>query len=100
LYFSGFFSDVNLLQPQDLKSVGAISILGLFGTAISLVMFNRLIQMTNAVFASSVTYLIPVFALIWGLLDHEKTGLVQIAGLFLILIGIAVIRRSDRTKIL
>lgn len=100
LYFSGFFSDVHLLQPQDLKSVGAISILGLFGTAISLVMFNRLIQMTNAVFASSVTYLIPVFALIWGLLDHEKTGPVQIAGLFLILIGIAVIRRSDRTKIL
>jgi drug/metabolite transporter (DMT)-like permease len=59
-----------------------------------LVLFNKLIQLTNAVFASSVTYLIPVFALFWGILDGESTGIYQIAGLLLILTGIAVIRKK------
>lgn len=98
LYFSDFFNGFNASEFQHLQSLGAISILGLIGTAISLVLFNRLIQMTNAVFASSVTYLIPVFALLWGILDHEKTGIVQVLGMALILIGIAVIRQSDRIR--
>lgn len=98
LIASNFFTEMDFRVTQNVQSLVAISLLGLFGTALSLVMFNRLIQMTNAVFASSVTYLIPVFAMVWGLLDKEKTGIIQVLGMLLILIGIAVIRRSDRIK--
>ena len=95
LIITGFFQ-INLLENrQTILSLGAISLLGIVGTAISLVLFNKLIQLTNAVFASSVTYLIPVFALMWGILDGESTGIYQIAGLLLILTGIAVIRRKS-----
>ncbi len=95
LYFTGFFQIDFMANSQTLRSFGAISILGIVGTAISLVLFNQLIQLTNAVFASSVTYLIPVFALFWGILDGETTGIIQISGLLLILVGIAVIRRKN-----
>lgn len=96
--WSNDFFETSYESAQDLKSVGAIVLLGLVGTAISLVLFNRLIQMTNAVLASSVTYLIPVFALFWGVLDQEQTGMYQFVGMLLILIGIAIIRSADRQK--
>lgn len=91
---TGFFHQLNVNHSQIAKSLAAISILGMVGTALSLVMFNKLIQMTNAVFASSVTYLIPVFALMWGLIDNEPVGLIQIGGLILILLGIGLIRKQ------
>lgn len=91
---TGFFQIEFMENSQTMRSFGAISLLGIVGTAISLVLFNKLIQLTNAVFASSVTYLIPVFALMWGILDGESTGIYQIAGLLLILSGIAVIRKK------
>ena len=46
--------------------MGAIAILGVVGTAAALVMFNLLIQRTSAIFAASVTYLIPVFCFVLG----------------------------------
>ncbi len=97
LWYQDFFS-IQLNQEQIKYSIGAIVLLGLVGTAISLVLFNRLIQMTNAVLASSVTYLIPVFAMFWGWIDHEQTGLYQLFGMLLILVGIAIIRSADRQK--
>jgi drug/metabolite transporter (DMT)-like permease len=44
--------------------------------------------MSSPVFATSVTYLIPVVAFFWGLLDHEMLTLVQFIGAFIVLIGV------------
>jgi drug/metabolite transporter (DMT)-like permease len=49
----------------------AISLLGVVGTALAMVIMNSLIRYTSAVFAASVTYIIPIFAIMWGLLDNE-----------------------------
>lgn len=85
-------------SPPDTSVMGnsllAISVLGIVGTAISLIFFNRLIQMTDAVFASSVTYLIPVVAVFWGWLDKEQIGLIQLAALGIILVGIYLVNRK------
>jgi drug/metabolite transporter (DMT)-like permease len=62
------------------------------GSAIAMVMFNRLIQMTNAVLASSVTYLIPIVAIIWGVLDGEMLTLGQIIGGIVIVSGLLFLR--------
>ncbi len=81
------------LQGQNLRSVAAIVFLGILGTSIALILFNRLIQLTDALFSSSVTYLIPVVAMVIGWMDHEDISSYQIIGLVLILLGIYLINR-------
>jgi len=63
-------------------------ILGSVCTSIAIILFNYLIKRTNALFASSTTYLIPVFAIIWGLLDAEKVSNLELIGIIIILIGV------------
>jgi drug/metabolite transporter (DMT)-like permease len=86
LFFSDFFEVVQLATVQ--KSVLFIMILGVVGTGIANILFFKLIQMSSPVFATSVTYLIPVVAFFWGLLDHEMLTPVQFIGAFIILIGV------------
>ena len=65
-----------------------IVILGVMGTGIALILFNRLLKLKDVVFASSVTYLMPLVALSWGLGSGESFGLTQAIGLFLIIAGV------------
>nr|WP_315167024.1 DMT family transporter [uncultured Flavobacterium sp.] len=86
LFASGFFEVVHVASVQ--KSVLFIMILGVVGTGIANILFFKLIQMSSPVFATSVTYLIPVVAFFWGLLDNEMLSAVQFIGAFIILIGV------------
>ena len=63
----------------------------ILSTALAVILFNRLIKQTTALFASSVTYLIPVVAVGWGVLDGETVDTTQLAYLILILGGISLI---------
>ncbi|MCX7862739.1 MAG: DMT family transporter [Bacteroidales bacterium] len=49
-----------------------MSILAILGTSLALIIWNKLIKNISAIYASTVTYIIPVFALMWGLYDSEK----------------------------
>ncbi|MFZ2285328.1 MAG: hypothetical protein WAV86_15785 [Lutibacter sp.] len=51
-------------------------------------MHNRLVQISSLVFSLSVTYLIPIIAIFWGLLDGEKISFLQFFSGFVILVGI------------
>jgi drug/metabolite transporter (DMT)-like permease len=95
---SSDFSFAEMNTYQGWRSFAAVNVLGIIGTAFSLVLFNRLIKITDAVFASSVTYLIPVVALFWGLAIGEDIRMIQFLGLGLILIGVAVIRQSNKAN--
>ena len=86
LFFSGFFEVVHDVKVQE--SVLFIMILGVVGTGIANILFFKLIQMSSPVFATSVTYLIPVVAFCWGLLDNEMLTPVQFFGAFIVLIGV------------
>ena len=86
LFFSGFFEVVHNVKVQE--SVLFIVVLGIVGTGIANILFFKLIQMSSPVFATSVTYLIPVVAFCWGLLDNEMLTAVQFFGAFIILIGV------------
>ncbi|MES2544685.1 MAG: DMT family transporter [Bacteroidota bacterium] len=86
LSFSNFFEIVQIAKVQH--SVFFIMILGIVGTGIANIIFFRLIQMSSPVFATSVTYLIPVVAFFWGLLDNEMLTPVQFVGAFIVLIGV------------
>jgi drug/metabolite transporter (DMT)-like permease len=67
-----------------------ILILGVIGTGVANILFFKLIQISSPVFATSVTYLIPIVAFFWGLLDHEKLTPIQYMGAFIILIGVYI----------
>lgn len=86
LIFSGFFDVAHL--PEVQRSVMFVAILGVMGTAIANILFFRLIQMSSPVFASSVTYLIPVVAFFWGIQNGEMLTPVQFFGAFIILVGV------------
>jgi drug/metabolite transporter (DMT)-like permease len=68
-------------------------ILGVIGTAFSLILFNKLIQITSAVFASTVTYLIPIAAIAWGLIDDEVLFPLHFIGMGLIIGGVYVVNK-------
>lgn len=86
LFCSGFFETAHL--PKVQQSVGFVMILGMMGTGLANLIFFRVIQMSTPVFASSVTYLIPIVAFFWGLVDNESLTPVQLIGAAVILLGV------------
>lgn len=81
-------------NPDAWLSLMYVLILALLGTTLSLVFFNRLIKIAGALFASSVTYLIPIVAMLWGLADGETMGIWHLAALGAILGGVYLINKS------
>ena len=86
LFSTDFLSVVANAEVQN--SMIYIVILGIVGTGIANIIFFKLIQMSSPVFATSVTFLIPVVAFFWGLLDNEMLTPIQFIGAFIILIGV------------
>lgn len=87
LWYSGAFQQL-IDEPEARVALNYLLVLGVVGTAFALVLFNYLIKTVSALYASTVTYLIPIVALSWGVLDGEQIGMPHIAGLVLILAGI------------
>ncbi|BDB56006.1 DMT family transporter [Flavobacterium ammonificans] len=86
LFFTDFLDVVSM--PQVQHSMLFIVILGVIGTGIANIIFFKLIQLSSPVFATSVTYLIPIVAFFWGLLDNEMLTPIQFLGAFIVLIGV------------
>jgi drug/metabolite transporter (DMT)-like permease len=72
---------------------GYIAALALFSTVLASVIFFRLVQWTSPVFASMISYLVPIVALSWGVFDGEPLALIHFLGLALIMSGIYLVRR-------
>ena len=77
----------------------AVFVLAAIGTAGALVLFNSLIKKTNALTASSVTYIIPVFAAMWGWLDGEGLTAIHLLGGGVILFGVALVNGVGKKKL-
>ena len=92
LFFTPFIEVVTTTPPLAVwESLGYIAILAVAGTTIALIIFNELIKDTTALFASLVTYLIPIVAIIWGLIDGEAITAAHFIGLGLILLGVFLV---------
>jgi len=87
LYFTGFFETIFQNKEMQLSFV-YVAMISLFGTAIAKVIFNKLVQIATPVFASSVTYTMPIVAVVWGVIDGEKFSLMQVIAAAIILIGV------------
>ncbi len=92
VYLFGFTDFWNKLFEVEgtLEASLHIAVLGVLGTALALIIFNKILQMTDALFASSVTYIIPVVAIGWGLLDGESLYLIQYIGMAAVGVGVYI----------
>ena len=87
---------IPLKQSNGLEGLAYVGILSLGGTVAASVLFFHLVQIRDAIFASMVSYLIPIVALMWGFLDGEKISLIHAAGMTLILFGVFLTRKKNK----
>jgi len=97
LFYTGYF-DNKFLHSTTLISSGYSVILGVFGTAVATILFYVLLKRAGAVFASMVTYGIPVVAIAWGIIYGEQVGWKQVLSMGVILAGVWVANRRPKVK--
>jgi drug/metabolite transporter (DMT)-like permease len=75
-------------NPDAINGFTAIAILAIVGTAFAVFLFNGIIQSSSALFASSVTYLIPIVAVIIGTYFQESITSTQVLSMFIVISGV------------
>lgn len=81
-------------QAQAFSSLFYVFLLALLGSVVALLLFYTLVKYVSPLFSAAVTYIIPIFAAIWGLLDGEKIGLLQAVSAAVVLLGVYMVNRS------
>ncbi|GAA4402043.1 DMT family transporter [Nibrella viscosa] len=92
LLTTDFFSRVAASGAS--ASLLALLFLGVMSSGVTSIIFNRVVQLSSGIFASSVTYLMPMVALMWGMLDHERIGLPHYIGMAVCLFGVYLVNRK------
>ncbi len=85
---------VALSTPNYLTNFIYIFFLAVLSSVVATIMFNYLIKQTTALFATSVTYLIPIVAILWGFLDGEQIGIYQLLSIGVILAGVSLVNKK------
>ena len=90
LIANGFFGTLGTIKTNEhaWEGLGYIAILGIVGTAFAVIIFNQIIALRDALFASSVTYFIPIVAVFIGFGFKESINLAQIGSMFIVLLGV------------
>ena len=95
-----FFTDLAtpFHSADFMFSLLAVVVLAVFGSVITLFIYYELIHYAGAIFASSSTYIIPFFALMWGIFNAEKISMIHLYSLLIILAGVylASLRKKKR----
>ena len=91
LFFTDFEKTLN--HEQFTLAFTAILLLSVVGTALAIFLFNKLIKSSGMLFASSVTYLIPIVAILWGVLDGESVSIQHIVGILTVFGGVYLINK-------
>lgn len=96
IFLLGFtnFWQVSITHPEALTSLSYIVVLGVVGSGVSSILFYKLLQMSSPVFASSVTYLIPIVGVSIGMYRGEEITLWHLLGMGLIIVGVLVMNKT------
>ena len=93
LVFTDFFSTFEMNQTK-INSLGYVAVLAIVGTGLAKVLYNKMVHLATPIFASSVTYLIPIVAVFWGILDREKLSFTQLIAAVIILFGVYLVNKK------
>lgn len=91
LMFTGFFSTFSF-NEDNMLGLMFVGLLSIFGTGLAMTLNYRLLKVSTPLFASTVTLLMPIVAIIWGFLDGEKLSILQFAGAGVIIGGLIFLR--------
>ncbi|AEE50256.1 protein of unknown function DUF6 transmembrane [Haliscomenobacter hydrossis DSM 1100] len=80
--------------PNPWLAMGYVATLSWVGTVLATIIFFKVIQQTSAIFGATVAYLMPIIAILWGVLDGEKIGFLHVACMAIILLGVSLSRKS------
>lgn len=97
IYLFGFTDFVTTLktQPGAWKAFGFIVLLGCMSTAVATVLFNKMVKLSTPLFASSVTYVMPIVAVMWGVLDGELLSVGHFIGMAAIIGGVYLANKKS-----
>ena len=93
LFTTNFFDRI-ASQPNFIEGIGIVAILAFIGTAMAVLLFNNMIKISTAVFASSVTYFIPIVAILLGFTLGENVSNIQLSGIGVLILGVFLINRK------
>ncbi len=88
-----------LTNSKAWEGMGYLSILSVVGTGLALIAFNKLIKLSSPIFASSVTYLIPIVAILWGVYDGETFTFSYFLWILLILGGVFLVNAKPYSQL-
>lgn len=83
-------------SSQTQTSLFYVTLLAIFGTTLAKILFNKLINISSAVFASSVTYSMLIVSIFWGILDGENFSFNQLFATVIIILGILLTNKKSR----
>ncbi len=91
-----FFTDFSTVteSPAYLQNFFYVVLLALFSSFIAVIIFNVLIKYTTAIFGASVTYIIPIFAILWGVADGESLSFFQSASMTVVMLGVYLVNKK------
>jgi len=95
VFFSGFFSDFENNSEMN-TALWYVLALAVVGTSIANIFFNRLIYISSPVFTASVTYTIPLVAIVWAIWDGETINIYQLLGGAIILFGVWLVNKRKK----
>jgi drug/metabolite transporter (DMT)-like permease len=98
LLFTGF-PEVIREQGVVWHDLGYIALLSLFGSVVAVTLFNILLKYISPIFATSVTYIIPVFAILWGVIDGEHLSADQVLWIFVIFTGVYLVNKQKLVEV-
>jgi drug/metabolite transporter (DMT)-like permease len=86
-------------NPHAMEGLGYITILSVVGTALAVILFNKIISISSALFASSVTYFIPIVAVLIGLYFGEQISWGQVGSMCIVLLGVFILNSGNILKL-
>lgn len=95
LSLTGFFSTFSFSQ-DNMTGLMFVSLLSVFGTGLAMMMNYRLLKVSTPLFASTVTLLMPIVAIAWGILDGERLTVLQFIGTTIIIAGLIFLRSKPK----
>lgn len=88
------FTTIITAQPGAWEAFGFVVLLGCMSTAVATILFNKLVKISTPLFASSVTYVMPIVAVMWGVLDGELLRAGHFIGMAAIVGGVYLANRK------
>jgi len=95
IFLMSDYKQININDKDFKVALFCLLILSIVGTVFAKILFNKFVQIASPVFASSVTYTLPIVALFWGLLDGEVFTLNQFFATVIILTGVYLANKKS-----